>query len=143
MAIEKRTEPYSFPESTSPMRPEVGTQAQFRKSKPPTYRYDSSLSPSLEWDEGRARERAESLLSEIADAESLEEAKAKVGYGRERRGQPRPLALRHGSQPSGSGQDGRGGVCRPAVNGNGRSVLVAGPWARFSFWISESPRINN
>ena len=33
------------------LRPDVGTQAQFKKKKPPkTYRYDSSLSPALDWD---------------------------------------------------------------------------------------------
>ena len=33
------------------MRPDVGTQAQFKKKLPPKkYRYDDSLSPSLEWD---------------------------------------------------------------------------------------------
>jgi len=51
-------------EQTSPMRPDVGTQAQFRKKKPPvTYRYDSSLSPSLDWDgQNGARELGEWLL---------------------------------------------------------------------------------
>jgi len=40
----KRSGDYRHPESTSPMRPDVGTHAQFRKKKPPvTYRYDSSL----------------------------------------------------------------------------------------------------
>ena len=35
---------YTHPDQTLLMRPEVGTQAQFRKKKPPqTYRYDSSL----------------------------------------------------------------------------------------------------
>jgi thiamine biosynthesis lipoprotein ApbE len=44
-------ENYKYPESTNLMRPDVGTQAQFKKKKPPaTYRYDSSLSPTLEWD---------------------------------------------------------------------------------------------
>jgi hypothetical protein len=39
---------YRHPEAESPVRPEVGTQAQFKKRKPPiTYRYDSSLSPRL------------------------------------------------------------------------------------------------
>ncbi len=40
------------------LRPEVGTQAQFKKKKPPkTYRYDSSLSPALDWDgQNSARE---------------------------------------------------------------------------------------
>jgi len=41
---------YRHPEADSPLRPDVGTQAQFKKRKPPViYRYDSSLSPSLEW----------------------------------------------------------------------------------------------
>jgi adenine-specific DNA-methyltransferase len=40
---------YRHPEAESPLRPEVGTQAQFKKRKPPvTYRYDSSLSPALD-----------------------------------------------------------------------------------------------
>lgn len=39
---------YRPPESESPMRPEVGTQAQFKKKLPPQKcRYDSSLSCSL------------------------------------------------------------------------------------------------
>ena len=42
---------YAHPEAESLLRPDVGTQAQFRKKKPPkTYRYDSSLSPALDWD---------------------------------------------------------------------------------------------
>ena len=45
-----RTEPYTHPTIKSPGRPEVGTQPQFRKKKPPkTYSYDSSLSPQLVW----------------------------------------------------------------------------------------------
>lgn len=44
-------EAYQHPEADSPLRPDVGTQPQFRKKKPPvTYRYDSSLSPELAWD---------------------------------------------------------------------------------------------
>jgi adenine-specific DNA-methyltransferase len=52
------------------MRPEVGTQAQFRKKKPPvTHRYDSSLSPALNWDgQNRARELGEWLLRVIEQA---------------------------------------------------------------------------
>ena len=35
---------YKHPESSSVLRPEVGVQPQFKKSKPPkTYRYDSAL----------------------------------------------------------------------------------------------------
>jgi hypothetical protein len=73
-----RAETYRHPDATSPMRPDVGTQAQFRKRKPPaTYRYDSSLSPALEWDDGNpAREEGEALLRAILEAETIDEAKA-------------------------------------------------------------------
>jgi hypothetical protein len=74
---DQRAENYKHSESTNPMRPDVGTQAQFKKKKPPvSYRYDSSLSPVLEWD-GRnpARERGEVVISQILEAKSLEEAK--------------------------------------------------------------------
>jgi len=60
------------------MRPEVGTQAQFKQKKlPQKYRYDDSLSPALEWDgQNPARERGE---SHIAQAEQeLAEAKGKL-----------------------------------------------------------------
>ena len=57
----RTAESYKHPESESPMRPDVGTQAQFKKKKPPaTYRYDSSLSPALDWDgQNPAREKGE------------------------------------------------------------------------------------
>jgi adenine-specific DNA-methyltransferase len=85
-AAERKTETYRYPEADSPLRPDVGTQAQFRKKKPPvTYRYDSSLSPSLEWD-GRnpAREEGEAAIRDILDldaaaidaAQTAEQAKA-------------------------------------------------------------------
>lgn len=39
------------PEAESPLRPDVGTLSQFKKKKPSvTYRYDSLLSPALDWD---------------------------------------------------------------------------------------------
>ena len=68
-----RTETYRYPESDMALRPEVGTQPQFRKRKPPaTYRYDSSLSPSLEWDgKNSVRELGEWLLLCIEDAAKL------------------------------------------------------------------------
>jgi adenine-specific DNA-methyltransferase len=54
-------------------------QSQFKSRKPPRqYRYDSSLSPSLEWDERPARVEGEALIAGILDANSLEEAKAKA-----------------------------------------------------------------
>ena len=60
------------------MRPEVGTQAQFRKKKEPVkYRYDSSLDPAMSWDEGNtAREVGEALIRKILEADSIEAAKA-------------------------------------------------------------------
>jgi adenine-specific DNA-methyltransferase len=42
---------YRHPEADLPARPEIGAQAHFKKTKPPsTYPFDSSLAPSLEWD---------------------------------------------------------------------------------------------
>ena len=60
-------EHYVHLEATVPSRPDVGTQAQFKRRKPPaTYRYDSSLSPQLEWDEENlGRELAEEQLEVI------------------------------------------------------------------------------
>jgi adenine-specific DNA-methyltransferase len=56
------------------LRPEVGTQAQFRKRKPPkAYSFDSSLSPALDWDgQNSARELGEWLLAQIEEAATLE-----------------------------------------------------------------------
>lgn len=73
-----QTVPYKHPEAKSLMRPEVGTQAQFKKKKAPkTYRYDSSLSPALDWDaKSPSREQGEQLISQILGAKNLEEAKA-------------------------------------------------------------------
>ncbi|MEW6666232.1 MAG: site-specific DNA-methyltransferase [Thermodesulfobacteriota bacterium] len=73
-----KTESYQHPTAESLLRPEVGTQAQFRKKKPPaTYRYDSSLDPAMSWDEGHAaREEGESLIGHILEAKTLEDAKA-------------------------------------------------------------------
>ena len=46
-----KAQSYRHPEADSPLRPEIGTQPKFKTKKPPvTYRYDSSLSPALEWD---------------------------------------------------------------------------------------------
>ncbi len=47
---ERRAEGYRHPEASALLRPDVGTQAQFRKKKKPvTYSYDPSLSPALDW----------------------------------------------------------------------------------------------
>lgn len=66
--MEMTTKPYKHSEKT-PMRPDVGTQAQFRKKRgPKTYLYDSALAPSMNWDEGSAREYGEWLIQCIEDA---------------------------------------------------------------------------
>ena len=69
----KRAESYAHPEATSLLRPDVGTQAQFRKKKPPQrYRYDSSLSPALDWDgQNAAREQGEAQLAGISGEVAL------------------------------------------------------------------------
>lgn len=58
--------------------------AQFTKKKPPQrYRYDSSLSPGLDWDgQNTAREEGEALPCAIMDATTLNEAKAANADGR-------------------------------------------------------------
>jgi adenine-specific DNA-methyltransferase len=64
-AKSKTAKNYRHPESESLMRPEVGTQAQFKKKKEPhKYHYDDSLAPSLEWDgQNAARERGEARIA--------------------------------------------------------------------------------
>lgn len=75
-----RAETYRHPEAQGVLRPEVGTQAQFRKKKPPaTYRYDSSLSPALDWDgQNAAREQGEATIEEILtlDTSAVDAAKS-------------------------------------------------------------------
>jgi adenine-specific DNA-methyltransferase len=68
-----KAESYRHPEAESPARPEAGTQAQFKKKKTPArYRYDSSLSPVMEWDgQNAARELGEWLIACIQEAAKL------------------------------------------------------------------------
>ena len=70
----KRTAEQYVHDQEALLRPDVGTQAQFRKRKPPkTYRYDSSLSPALDWDgQNWARELGEWLLAQIEEAAALD-----------------------------------------------------------------------
>jgi adenine-specific DNA-methyltransferase len=65
----KSAQTYRHPDADLPARPEIGAQAHFKQSKPPsTYRFDSSLAPEMEWDgQNPARERAEALIHEMAD----------------------------------------------------------------------------
>jgi adenine-specific DNA-methyltransferase len=72
----KATEVYKHPEAELLLRPEVGTQAQFRKKKlPKKYRYDDSISPVMEWDgQNSARVIGEWLLAMIEQASRLDPA---------------------------------------------------------------------
>ncbi len=72
-AAAHRAETYTHSEEAL-LRPEVGTQAQFKRRKPPkTYRYDSSLSPALDWDgQNWARELGEWLIAQIEEASALD-----------------------------------------------------------------------
>ena len=67
-------EDYRHPTSDLPLRPEISTQAQFRKKRPPkTYKYDPSIGPSFEWDgQNPAPEYGEALIREIMEAADLE-----------------------------------------------------------------------
>ncbi|MBI5017133.1 MAG: site-specific DNA-methyltransferase [Deltaproteobacteria bacterium] len=77
-AAPKGAASYSHPAADLAARPEIGTQAHFKKARAPaTYRFDSSLAPELNWDgQNPAREEAEALLRAIEEAGSLEEARA-------------------------------------------------------------------
>jgi adenine-specific DNA-methyltransferase len=64
---------YVHADKTMVARPEVGAAPRFRaKQAPTTYRYDSSLSPALDWDANPAREVAGFLLGCIEDAARLD-----------------------------------------------------------------------
>ncbi|WP_107667538.1 site-specific DNA-methyltransferase [Cyanothece sp. BG0011] len=61
----KEAQAYNHSEK-HPQRPDIGTEAQFKKKKPPvTYRYDSSLDPELSWDDNPSREQGEAHIQAI------------------------------------------------------------------------------
>jgi adenine-specific DNA-methyltransferase len=68
----KQTKSYLH-EEKAVLRPEAGTQAQFKnRRQPKAYRYDSSLSPALDWDgQNPARDLGEWLLAQIQEAAAL------------------------------------------------------------------------
>jgi adenine-specific DNA-methyltransferase len=63
----KSAKSYQHKDKDVAMRPDVGTQARFTKKLPSkTYRYDSSLSPALDYDgQNPARELGEWLLRQF------------------------------------------------------------------------------
>lgn len=75
----RHTKSYAHPEANALLRPDVGTQAQFRKKKPPAkYHYDASLAPALDWDEQNpVREKAEAKLATLKNR--IEKLSAIVG----------------------------------------------------------------
>lgn len=62
----RKTAEYRHKEET-PARPDVGVQPQFkRRAAPKTWRYDSSLSPTLDWDgQNPAREQGEAPIAGV------------------------------------------------------------------------------
>jgi adenine-specific DNA-methyltransferase len=64
------TASYQHPEAKAVIRPEAGAQTRFKKKKPAaTWRYDSSLAPELQWDDGHpAREQGEAHIARIQAA---------------------------------------------------------------------------
>ncbi len=73
---EPKFDAFTHPQAESPMRPDIGVQASFKKKKPPaSYRYDSSLAPSMEWDgQNPAREVGEWLIAVAQEAAALDRA---------------------------------------------------------------------
>ncbi len=65
------TKDYRHKQQTA-ARPEAGAAPRFKaKRESVTYRYDSSLSPALDWDTSPARDIAAWLLAAIEDAAAL------------------------------------------------------------------------
>ena len=77
----RRAEGYRHPEASALLRPDVGTQAQFRKKKKSaTWHYDPALSPALDWDgQNPARERAEAKIAALQ--ERITRLAASIGEG--------------------------------------------------------------
>lgn len=119
----KDAKPYLH-EQKAPMRPDIGTQAQFRKKKAPTaWRYDSSLSPTLEWDgQNGARELGEWLIGVIEDASRLP-APHRFGTPREFRSADGRVQLSVSSLQEATGQLKR--VSKPFLNWTGKAERLS------------------
>jgi len=91
-------ETYSHTAAEAVLRPDIGTQAQFKKKKSPkTYSYDSSLSPALDFDgQNPARERAEQLIAALSQhVAALDAALAAADPKTKAAAAPHTAALRH------------------------------------------------
>ena len=72
---QKSARDYRHDDKQALLRPEGGAQDVFppaRKKPPKTYRYDSSLSPELAWDEAEVRSKGERLIGAILNSDNLE-----------------------------------------------------------------------
>ncbi len=68
---------YRHSDKKALLRPEAGAQEQFprRKRKDPgAYRFDSSLSPEMSWDESVARSEGEALIAKILQSDDVQTA---------------------------------------------------------------------
>ena len=68
---------YRHSDKKALLRPEAGAQEQFprRKRKAPyTYRFDSSLSPEMSWDESEERSEGEALIAKILQSDDVKTA---------------------------------------------------------------------
>lgn len=123
------TETYRYPTAESLMRPDVGTQAQFRKKKPPvTYRYDSSLSPALEWDaQNPAREQGEALIAKLYDVTaSLSKLQTKIKSAESEEGRTKIQAEIDKAQAAvGSIADGLKALGEPFLNWAGKAERLS------------------
>jgi adenine-specific DNA-methyltransferase len=108
-------------------RPEAGQQARFRKRKPKvTYRYDSSLSPSMEWDgQSAAREHGEWLIGCISDASKLTKANPPFTFA-----EPRQFTSSDGRivaqvRSLADATDQLGRLSKPLLNWTGKAELLS------------------
>ncbi|MGH7780838.1 MAG: site-specific DNA-methyltransferase [Candidatus Binataceae bacterium] len=118
----KTAKTYRHPEAESPLRPDVGTQAQFKKRKPPvTYRYDSSLSPALDWDgQNHAREAGEALIREILEATSRTAAATRKPFD-----EARLKALRTAADEAQSAAERLKALSKPFLNWAGKAERLS------------------
>ena len=68
---------YRHSDKKALLRPEAGAQEQFPRRKrkaPDTYRFDSSLSPEMSWDESATRSEGEALIAKILQSDDVKTA---------------------------------------------------------------------
>ncbi len=105
------------------LRPDVGTQAQFRKKrKPATYRYDPSLSPALDSDgQNPARERGEAKIA------ALQERMARLAAAIEGSGESAGALAEARKELAAAGEDARAlkAMSSPFLNWAGKAERLS------------------